>query len=325
MTLEQGMHFDVSMHDYLTMPAVSASLLKAMYTRCPRAAWFESWLNPKYEPDLSSKAQNAGSIAHCILLEGSTESVAVIDPRDYPGKKGGIPVGWTTDAIKEARDNAIAAGKIPIFPDHMVEIEAMVDAARDFLDSVKNDEPAIYAAFQPDGGQSETTIVWNEGKTLCRIRPDRISSDRKLIVDYKTGGTSAEPDQWGRTQMIRMAYYVSASFYKRGVEATFNVSPAYVYLVQQQDAPYLCSLVGVDPHAFDLGARIIDQALRQWQECEASGKWPGYPTHICYPEIPSWEDARHEGREYRERGQREYEPPSGFLLTAEELKNGIPL
>jgi hypothetical protein len=87
----------------------------------------------------------------------------------------------------------------------MAEIEAMVAAAREFIESLRETEPAIWAAFQPGGGDSELTLLWDDNGTLCRIRPDRISTDRRVIVDYKTGGTSAEPDTWGRKQMVAWA------------------------------------------------------------------------------------------------------------------------
>lgn len=303
--MDAGIHSSISMQDYLALPALSASVVQTLLNRCPRAAWFKSWLNPAPVQE-STKAMNAGTIAHSILLEGSMAGVEVIDPALYPTKTtGNIPDGWTNKDIRAARDAAIAAGKIPVLAPDMESINALVAEARAFIESLKR-EPmtelahAVYAAFQPSGGESELTMIWQDGPTLCRMRPDRISTDRKLIVDYKTGGVSAEPDQWGRTQMIRMGYYVSAAFYRRGIEALFNVSPEYVFLVQEQDSPFLCSLVGVDPHGFDLGTRQIEAGIARWADCVARDDWPAYPTRVCYPEIPAWEDARWEERDQRE-------------------------
>ena len=123
------------------------------------------------------------------------------------------------------------------------------------------------------------------------------SLDQKLIVDYKTGGTTSEPDTWGRVQMVRMGYYVSAAFYRRGIAARANVQPAYVFLTQEQDPPYLCSLVGVDPHAFELGAAKVAAGLTMWRSCIAAKRWPGYPARVCYPEIPAWVDSEWQDQE----------------------------
>lgn len=296
--MKPGVYAGLPMAEYLKMPAVSASLLKATVDACPRAAWHWSWLNPHPPVDNGDAATSAGTVAHSILLEGSTDCVAVIDPQDHPNEKGGgFASGWTNKSIKAAKAAAIAAGKVPVLPDEMRKIKAMVDAAREFIESLRATEPAIWAAFQPSGGESELTIVWDDGGTLCRIRPDRISTDRRIIVDYKTGGTSAEPDTWGRAQMVRMGYYTSAAFYRRGAQAAFGVTPDYIFLVQEQEAPYLCSLVGIDPAGCALGERRIARALRTWKACASANSWPGYPTRVCYVEIPQWEHSRDEAIE----------------------------
>ena len=321
-----GLHKGVPMAEYLAMPAVSASLLKLIVGQCPRAAWYQSWLNPKPPASDATKASYAGEIAHGILLEGSYERVAVIDPEDHPAEKtGAIPAGWTNKSIKAARADAIAAGKIPVLKEGFSIIEAMVDEAWRFLsEEVKPVEPAIWAAFSEGGGDSETTIVWDEDGTLCRIRPDRLPTDRRIVVDYKTTKTSAEPDRWGRTQMVGMGYYVSAAWYARGIHATFGHEPAYTFLVQEQDPPFLCSLVGVDPHGFELGAAKIAYGLALWQACAKSGKWPGYPGRICYPEIPAWEDAQWLEREAADFARDGFPADHGKMLSAEDLSAGIP-
>jgi len=293
MTLQAGTYSQMTLRDYLAAAAVNASLLQTLATRCPYAAWFSSWLNPDKFPELSTPLMDAGSIAHAILLEGDYSRIAVIDPNKYPAKTtGNIPEGWTNQDIRRARDEAILAGKIPILKPAMGEVENMVAAARAFLESVQRDEPQVFAAFQRGGGESEVSMFWDDGGTPCKIRPDRINTERTLIVDYKTGDTSAEPNTWGRVQMIRMGYYVGAAFYRRGVQALCGTRPGYVYLVQESKPPYLCSLVGMDEAAFETGAAQIDYAIGLWKKCVATRHWPAYPPRVCYPEIPAWESVR---------------------------------
>jgi hypothetical protein len=88
-----------------------------------------------------------------------------------------------------------------------------------------------------------------------------------------------------------MGYYTGAAFYRRGVQALFGVCPDYVFLVVETEPPYLCSLVGVDPVAIDLGTEKIDRGLKEWRKCVARNRWDGYPTQITYPELPAWEVA----------------------------------
>lgn len=296
--MKPGVYPGLAMAEYLKLPAVSASLLGDILERCPRAAWHNSWLNPHRELDLGSATQNAGTIAHAILLEGTTAGVAVIDPNDHPTEKtNNIPDGWTNKSIRLARDIAIGNGKIPVLAPQMIVIEAMVAAARAFIESLKPQRPEIWELFQPGGGDSELTIVWDDDGTACRIRPDRISKNRRFVVDYKTGGTSAEPDAWGRTQLIRMGYYVDAAFYRRGVHAAFDTECEYLFLVQEQDPPHLCSLIGIEPQGVKLGDRKIARGLMAWAQCAKLNHWPAYPADICYPQIPAWEFTRWEERD----------------------------
>ncbi len=293
--MKTGIHPKRPMSEYLALPAASASLIRTLLDRCPAAAWFDSYLNPAYQPSTSA-AMNAGTIAHSILLEGSPNGVAVFDPAAFTGPRGGVPKGWTNDAIRAARDAAIAAGKIPVFAADMEQIMAMVEAAEAFIEGLRDTEPAIWAAFQPDGGDSELTMVWQEGDTLCKMRPDRISRDRRLIVDYKSTARSVEPSSWGRTQFAGMGYYISAAWYRRGVRALCGADPEYVFLAQETEPPYLCSLVGTDPHAFALGGDKVEVGLSRWAACVAANRFPAYPSRVCYPDLPAWMDADWEAR-----------------------------
>ena len=288
-----GVYPGMPMADYLALPAFSASVASDLVDFCPRAAFHSSYLNNSPRDADDTAASDAGSIAHGILLEGSTSNVEIIDPQDYPAKgTGSIPEGWTNKGIQDARDAARAAGKIPVLAPAMLKIESMVDAAAAYIAGLQQTEPAIWSAFQPDGGDSELSMLWQDGPTLCRMRPDRINRERTLIIDPKFTGTSAEPDRFGRTQMINMGYYVRAAFYRRGCKAMFGTEPDYVFLVVENKPPYLCSLVGVDPHGLELGAEKCAYALKQWARCVERDHWPAYPSRVCYPEIPPWEEAR---------------------------------
>lgn len=283
---QPGIYPGLPMAAYLAMPAASASLLHTLSERCPYAAWFESWLNPKPVADGGSDVQDAGSVAHALLLEGNADVVQIVDAPD-----------WRKDAAKAARDAARETGKIPVLVGRMPQIIAMVESARAFIESLRESEPAIWMVMQPSGGESEVTMVWQERDgTLLKMRPDRISHDRRVIVDYKTTGASAEPDSWFRWQATKLGYPMSSAHYRRGVEVLCNVQTEYVWLVQEQDAPYLCSLVALDPAGRDLATRKALRARQSWAACASTGRWPSYPNRVAYPETPPWEFAREEER-----------------------------
>lgn len=288
----------ISMAEYLALPAVSRSVLCAMLDDgCPLAAWFASWLNPNRVREDSALA-DAGSIAHEILLEGSFECCEVINREHHPAEKtGAIPTGWTNKSIRAARDAAREAGKIPILDDAFEEIRTMVCAAQTFIESLKDTEPAIWSAFQPGQGDSELTFTWNDGPTPCRMRPDRISKDRDLIIDAKFSSIAGGPRAWIRTQLFRMGYDISAAFNARGIEAIFNVAPSYIFLVIPTTLPCLPYLVALDPKASELAAQKVSIALQEWQRCVKLDSWPSWPKTVHYAEAPGWVEAQLTERE----------------------------
>ncbi len=285
----------MKMREYLDLKAVSAGVITDLIDECPAVAWWNSPWNPD-RPRESSKEADIGTIAHAMLLEGTDGGVEVIDPNDYPAATtGSIPDGWTNAAIRKARDEARERGKIPVLSTKIDEVEAMVKAARTFLRALDKTEPAIFDTFLPGGGVSEETYRWEEDGVLCKMRPDRISLDGALVVNYKSTKTSIAPLAWGRWQFLE--HLVGASWYRRGIKKLFGVECAYVFLVQSSSPPYLCSMIGVDPHAFAFGAGKVEVGLRLWQECEAKNQWPGYPSRVCYPELPPWVESQWAERE----------------------------
>jgi hypothetical protein len=293
-----GIHYGVSMADYLAVKAVSAGLICRLLESSPAAALFDSPWNPERVVD-SSKEQDVGSIAHAIFLEGSRDCCEVIDPAAHPNEDGkGFAKGWTNKSIKAARERAKLAGKIPILKHALPEIERLAGAARAFVDSLQAEEPAIYSMFLPDGGKSECVVIWEEAGTLCKMRADRISNDLAVMADYKTTSSSAEPSHFGRTQLVGLNYYVSASWYRRGIRAlTYGVvDPAYVFIAGETARPHFHSLIGCAPSLAALGDEKVGEGLRRWQECERVNDWPAYPTRVAWVEAPTYERMRWDER-----------------------------
>jgi hypothetical protein len=293
-----GVYRGLPMAEYLAIEALSATPLRTVIEECPRAGWWKSHLNPAREREVS-QAMDVGSAAHSVLLEDSWDCVVEIDPALYPAKTKpfNIPKGFTNDAIKEARDAARAAGKYPVLLGGTGEIRNMVTVAREFIDSLRETEPAVWRAFQPDGGESEVTMVWEDDGLLCKLRTDRLATDCSLVIDYKTTATSVEPDRWGRTQMTTLGHDFGAAWYRRGIAALSGTVPAYVYLCQEVEAPHLCSLIGVNPERAALGDDKVATALATWRRCLRTDKWDSYPNKVCYPELPPWESTRWQERD----------------------------
>jgi hypothetical protein len=288
-----GVHI-MSMAQYQADPAdapsLSSGIAHRLITQSPLHAWHHHpRLNPNFTPE-EKAVFDLGGCAHAVLLEGE-QSIAAIDPNEYPGQKGGIPDGWTNKAIREARDAARAKGQIPVLAHKMVEIRAMADAARKAVSAVKG----LVVTFSE--GLTERTLIWCEGETWCRARPDWMSRHRSILLDYKSTAGSAEPNAWIRNQMGPLGYDMQAVHYLRGNEMTGGAKDAqWVFLVQENYPPFACSFVGLSPAMREVAQKKWDDAQMLWAHCIKTNQWPAYPRVIAYAEPTIWQLTEHEGR-----------------------------
>ncbi len=288
----------MTMQEYIAMQAFSAGLAATIVNDSPYMAWWSSPWNPDRPADNAPEADN-GSAAHAALLEGSESGLAVIDPQEHRSKptkadpEGSIPTGWTNGAMRAARDEAYAAGKTPILPSRLAAIRKMVDTARAFIATTE-----LADIF--DGGEPEQTFTWTEKGVLCKIRPDLLSRDRRVILSYKTTPGSANPQRWIRTQLP--GYEIGMPLYERGIRACCQVEQTrVVHLIQSQEAPYACSLVALAPSRQDLAERQLDTALAIWRECLETKRFPAYSPLIHYAEATAWQAAQVEEQSAQDR------------------------
>jgi hypothetical protein len=139
-------------------------------------------------------------VAHSLIFEG-IEKVSVVDAPN-----------WRTKAAKEARDEARAAGLIPLLPGQWTEVQAMVQAVREQLAEHEADPPLF------TDGKPEQTLVWEEDGVLCRARLDWLRDDVRAIDDLKTTSRSAHPAAYSHA-LFGVGGDVQAAFYLRGVRA----------------------------------------------------------------------------------------------------------
>ena len=277
--MKPGIHHSVPMSDYLAIDALSSGVCHAILSQSPLHAKYK-----KENPDEANSAMDIGTVAHKILLEGTQDGIVIVDAED-----------WRTKTAKEARDAAHAAGQVPILVGKLPLILNMVDAAKAFVATSE-----IAGIF--DAGKPEVTLIWEDDGVLCKARPDFLPNDRSLILHVKTTGGSAEPESWIRNQFFGSGYDVAAAFYERSLRALSADPDRYldtqsIFLVIEQDAPYGCSLIGLDPMTRENAERKISRAISQWSNCLHLNWWPCYPSQICYAETPAWELAATERRE----------------------------
>ena len=279
-----GLHIGVPMDEYIAdsfhkyFPALSSGVAHALLEESPLHAWTKHpRLNPRYEREESNHL-DIGTVAHAILLEGDTKKIAVINAHD-----------WRTKAAQAERDAARAEGKIPILADQMNDIEVMVQMANL---SISGSE--LVDVFKHDGGDSEVTLLWEDQGVICKARPDRVSKDRRILVDYKTTAASAEPNAWTKGPMLGNGCDIQAALCLRGIRsvtATLKQTarePKVIFLVQEVSPPYAVSFVGFGGQFEHYADVRLDRAIKLWQRCITTKHWPGYPTRTAWVAPPPW-------------------------------------
>jgi hypothetical protein len=249
--------------------SLSSSIAKILTTQSPLHAWYQHpRLNPDFQAEHDSRF-DIGSAAHMLLLEKRSDAIVIVNADD-----------WRTKAAKEARDAARANGQIPVLARYFDVMSKMAVRARAFLDTTE-------LVGMLDTGNAEQTILWQEGSSWCRCRPDLISADRRVFLDYKST-ENAEPEAFIR-QIGRMSYDLQAEFYLRGGKAAIGHEPVFIFLAQEISEPFSCSLIGLANSYRAVGQAKVERALAIWKSCTESNNWPSYSAQIAYAEPRPWE------------------------------------
>lgn len=258
--------------DPCIIPSVSRGTIKTLINQTPQHVWHNHpRLNPKFRPDEDEGKFDVGTFAHALFLEGE-DAAAVFDYKD-----------WKKAEAQQDRKDTRERGKIPFLRHQYTQVCDMVEAAHEQI--TEFEELQILDLHHE--GDSELTYIWQEGETLCRVRPDWIRKDRKLALDYKTTKATANPMEYHRI-ILNMAYDIQDSFYRRGIKAIEGKALRFFFLVQETEPPFLASLIGIDPMFQEMGRQKVEYGLFLWNKCMKTGEWPGYPSRACYIEPPQY-------------------------------------
>lgn len=268
--------YNLTAEQYHADPAPTASLSSSianiLLDQSPLHAWLaHPRLNPAFERETNSRF-DLGSAAHMMLLERREDKIVVVKAND-----------WRTNAAKDARAAAQANGQFAILEHQFVDVVAMCQAAHDYLLTTELSDMLAT-------GDAEQSVLWQEDDLWYRCRPDLISKDRRVILDYKSTA-SAAPDFIAR-QIGRMGYDLQNEMYTRGLQAVGTERrPAFVFLFQEIKKPYACSLASLSNTFIEVGKLKVTHAMKLWQTCVTTDTWPGYSEKILYIDPKPWEAA----------------------------------
>jgi PDDEXK-like uncharacterized protein DUF3799 len=279
---------DQYVRDPAPAPSLSASLAHLMLSRSPRHCWqAHPRLNTGWQADHNDAAE-VGTIAHALLLENDRSRVVIVNEKD-----------WRKKEAQEQRLRARGEGKLPILAASFARIEAMVEAARARLAASEELDLSTLTLV-------ERTFIWEEHGLWLRARPDWISEDRRILVDYKTA-ENAEPDTWARGPLFRYGLDLQAALALRGAAEVAKpkdgAHAVFVFAVQETEPPYALSLISLSPAYQHFAERRLATAIARFRYCLENSAWPPYSSHIAYVEPPGWATLQWEERQIVDDGR----------------------
>ena len=200
---------------------------------------------------------------------------------------------FRTAAAREARDNARAAGRIPMLSKDIDGLESMIGPARKRFHDLHG---GAYLC--------EQTAIWRVSSTpnvgWRRARIDTLSTSRGLIVDYKTTEAAVDAHSCER-RIADMGLHIQAAAY---VDAVESLHPEligrvkFVFQWQEQKAPFALSPPIEMSEAFlSLGRAQWKAAGHLWDKALHHRAFPGYSPHPYLACPPPWELIRWEERQ----------------------------
>lgn len=249
-------------HHHCDLPTLSTGAIKDLLDS-PARCWFNHpRLNPDYmRPDHERKF-DLGSAVHDYVLENGLRLEIITGAYD-----------WKKKDARELADASHRAGLIPLLAKQYDQIEAI---GKSVIRAIKNCSELQITYLQYDG-DPELSYVWEEDGVWLKSRPDWISNDKKLILDIKTTGQSADPDSFDR-KAVDLGYDIQSALYRRGAKALNGVEPEFVFIVVEIDPPYLACPVSLSAEFQELGRQKVETAIELWRWCLKHDKWPGYET-----------------------------------------------
>lgn len=249
------------MRDPCKVPSLSQSIAHTIVEHSPLHAWTR---HPRLgaQPAPSTAAMDEGTLLHRLLLGCGSREIAVIPFDEYK-----------SNAAKSARDEAIAAGKLPVKERAHAQAAAAAEKLR---------RRCAELGF-PFTGRSELAIEWRERgasdgePVLCRTMLDHVLIERGVIYDLKKAA-NASPKNCEKSFSDR-GYDIQ---YAAGTRALAALRPEFegriqfTFLFLELEPPY--DVVPAQPSGElrTIGHLRWERAVLRWQECLATGKWPGY-------------------------------------------------
>lgn len=264
-------------------PSLSRSCITTLITKSPfHAMSFHPRLGGKVEEveGEESAACKLGDLVDELLL-GGTRKISVAPFDDFR----------TKDA-RAWRDAEIAAG-------NLFCKQAVYNRAVDMIESFRlrmslKNFPNMGEEFPT--GNFQRVFIWHEGGVWNRALLDTYQLH---IWDLKTTAADASPGAWIRNQLFKMTLEHQEAYYRRGFKVVTGKEKYFLFAVLEQQEPFDCYPVALDPADNDRANQQISYAQRKWREGLDTGHWPGYAAGVVHASAPPYINTQWE--EFKER------------------------
>lgn len=270
-----GLYFDVSCDDYFAdpcpQPSLSNSGIGVLLHQTPmHFAAQHPRLNGGVDAKKCSAQMHRGSVVHRLAL-GAGKDYVVIDAESF-----------RSNAAKEARDTAEAAGLCPILVHQFEQAQEQAKAVRQHLEEILMGEP-----FLP-----EVVLAWQidtpHGKIWARAMLDAWCPTLNMVVDLKSTTNASQAALIRR--MADGGYDTQAAWYGRGLEHVLlkHGEIRFVTLFCETEPPHGSQAVTIDEAWRTSSWDLCEEAVEVFARCQKANRWPGYPRNPVRLSPPDW-------------------------------------
>jgi hypothetical protein len=265
---------DVTEDEYFADPCPTPSLSQSVAHTIVKESPLHGWLqHPRLgaHREESTDALDEGTILHKLIL-GKGAAIAKIEFDDF-----------RTKLAREARDEAIANGQVPI-------IAHKHDAILAAAEKLRGNCAALGYEFK---GESEVAIEWWARGTnrpiICRSRIDHLFLDQGIAFDVKKT-RNANPN-YLRRNFVELGYDIQYAAYTRAIAALkpeLEGRTDLIFLFMEMSPPYSVVPARPDGALREIGASRWSRAVHLWEQCFDRRQWPGYCDSLVTLEATPW-------------------------------------
>lgn len=255
---EPGIYPDMTDAEYFGGPGLNHSTLRWLMEHPPAVTRYRLD-NPEHE---ATADMIFGTAVHALVLGGAPIAPIAAD-------------SWRSNVAKEARDEALADGRIPLLVVDAVRAEEVADKVR---------VHPLAAKLLATADHTEVVVKWFDGDLLMKAKFDGISG--RYVWDLKTT-YNADANAFGRSA-AKYGYATQAAMYLDGARSLGIDDPQFLFVAVEKEPPYLVNVIKLDDYDVELGAGRLRKAIETYRECANSGHWPGYSEGVQVAQLPRW-------------------------------------